>query len=223
MAAEKIYTAIPAVMKAIGAVGKEQVNKTQNFKYRGVDDVMNALHPALVENGVFVLPTILEHSREERKSAKGGNLIYSICKMSYKFYADDGSNVEVIILGEAMDSGDKSINKALASAYKYACFQLFCIPTEEMKDPDEESHDVEDRKINDVEKKKLLQAAERTGMNLNAAIKNRGGKSIDEVTVSVYTKWMIQLANAESVVPKEEEQNIPEDIPEEACEEMPFK
>lgn len=221
MASEKIYTAIPAVMKSIGAVGKEQVNKTQNFKYRGVDDVMNALHPALVENGVFVLPSILEHKREERKSAKGGNLIYSICKMSYKFFADDGSNVEVIILGEAMDSGDKSINKALASAYKYACFQLFCIPTEEMNDPDGESHEVEDRRINDTEKKNLIQAAERTGMNLDAAIKKRGGKSIDEVTVSVYTKWMIKLANAESRIPKSPD-NI-HDISEEPEEGLPFK
>lgn len=28
-------------------------------------------------------------------------------------------------------------------AFKYACFQIFCIPTEEMKDPDAECHDVQ--------------------------------------------------------------------------------
>ena len=39
-----------------------------------------------------------------------------------------------------MDSGDKATNKAMAIAFKYACFQVFCIPTEEMKDPDAESH-----------------------------------------------------------------------------------
>ena len=27
----------------------------------------------------------------------------------------------------------------MSIAYKYACFQVFCIPTEEMKDPDEET------------------------------------------------------------------------------------
>lgn len=38
-----------------------------------------------------------------------------------------------------MDSGDKATNKAMAIAFKYACFQVFCIPTEEMKDPDAET------------------------------------------------------------------------------------
>ena len=38
-----------------------------------------------------------------------------------------------------MDSGDKATNKAMAIAFKYACFQVFCIPTEEMKDPDGET------------------------------------------------------------------------------------
>ena len=34
---------------------------------------------------------------------------------------------------------DKATNKAMAIAYKYLCFQVFCIPTEEMSDPDAES------------------------------------------------------------------------------------
>jgi len=38
-----------------------------------------------------------------------------------------------------MDSGDKSSNKAMAVAMKYACLQLFCIPTEDMGDPDSET------------------------------------------------------------------------------------
>ena len=41
-----------------------------------------------------------------------------------------------------MDSGDKATNKAMAIAFKYACFQIFCIPTEEMKDPDSDSHQI---------------------------------------------------------------------------------
>ena len=44
-------------------------------------------------------------------------------------------------LGEGMDSGDKASNKAMAIAYKYALFQVFCIPTEEMTDPDGESYE----------------------------------------------------------------------------------
>ena len=44
-----------------------------------------------------------------------------------------------------MDSGDKATNKAMSIAFKYACFQVFCIPTEEMADPDAECHEVKPR------------------------------------------------------------------------------
>ena len=136
----KIYEAICAVMDDIGAVGKNDLNKQQGFKYRGIDAVMNALSPAMNRHKVFCTPKVLEHTREERVTAKGNTLIYSICKISYRFYTTDGSYVEAITIGEGMDSGDKATNKAMAIAFKYACFQTFCIPTEElMDDPDKES------------------------------------------------------------------------------------
>lgn len=140
--APKIYGAISAVMADVGAVAKNSKNQQQGFMYRGIDAVMNALHPAMAEHHVFCTPEILEQTREDRQTAKGGNLIYSICRIKYTFYTDDGSNISVIVVGEGMDSGDKATNKAMAIAFKYACFQLFCIPTEEMVDPDAECHEV---------------------------------------------------------------------------------
>jgi len=140
MAEGKIYAAICGVMEDIGAVGKNDVNKTQGFRYRGIDAVMNALSPAMIKHRVFCVPELMEQSREERQSARGNLLIYSICRMRYRFYTTDGSCVEAVTVGEGMDSGDKATNKAMAVAFKYACFQTFCIPTEElMDDPDGES------------------------------------------------------------------------------------
>ena len=136
-----IYEAISRCMEEIGAVGKDAVNKQQGFKYRGIDAVMNAINPALVKNHVFIVPEVLEQQRQERTTSKGSVLIYSICRIKYTFYAEDGSCIEAVTVGEGMDSGDKATNKAMAIAFKYACFQVFCIPTEEMKDPDEETQD----------------------------------------------------------------------------------
>ncbi len=136
-----IYEAISRCMEEIGAVGKDAVNKQQGFKYRGVDAVMNAINPALVKNHVFIVPEVLEQQRQERTTSKGAVLIYSICRIKYTFYAEDGSSIEAVTVGEGMDSGDKATNKAMAIAFKYACFQVFCIPTEEMKDPDGETPD----------------------------------------------------------------------------------
>ena len=62
----------------------------------------------------------------------------SICKIRYDFFTDDGSKVSCTVIGEGMDTGDKATNKAMSIAFKYACFQTFCIPTEDMDDPDAE-------------------------------------------------------------------------------------
>lgn len=136
-----IYTAISNVMSEVGAISKDKTNTQQGFKYRGIDDVMNALQPLLIRNKIFVVPEVLDQTREERQTQKGGTLLYSILKMKYTFYADDGSNFNAIVIGEGMDSGDKASNKAMAIAFKYACFQVFCIPTEEMPDPDSDTPD----------------------------------------------------------------------------------
>ena len=137
-----IQKAIIGVMQDVGAVGKNDKNKQQGFMYRGIDAVMNALQPAMIKNGVFVVPTVLHEEREERTTKSGTVLFYTRLLIRYTFYADDGSYISADVIGEAMDSGDKATNKAMSIAFKYACFQVFCIPTEEMKDPDAEVHEV---------------------------------------------------------------------------------
>lgn len=134
-----IYKAISAIMEEAPAIGKDKINQQQGFKYRGVDDVMNVFQPILAKHHVFVVPEVISAEREERQTNRGGNLIYSILRVKFTFYAEDGSSVFAVVQGEGMDSGDKASNKALAIAFKYALFQVFCIPTEEMKDPDAET------------------------------------------------------------------------------------
>ncbi len=138
MAEGKIYGAIANVMKDVGAVGKGEKNTYDNYKYRGIDAVMNALNPAMIKNHVFVTPTVIDSHREERPG-KNNTMVYSILNVKYTFYTDDGSSVECTVIGEAMDRSDKSTNKAMSAAFKYACFQTFCIPTEEMIDSEVET------------------------------------------------------------------------------------
>lgn len=139
MSEGKIHAAICSVMADIGAVGKNDSNDFDKYKYRGIDAVMNALHPAMVKNHVYVIPSVLESTREDRTSRKGEPLIYSVLKVKYTFYTDDGSSVDAVVVGEALDRSDKSTNKAMSAAYKYACFQTFCIPTEEFIDSEKET------------------------------------------------------------------------------------
>lgn len=171
--ANNIYKAINEVMKEIGAVGKNQKNSQQGFMYRGIDAVMNAINPALTNHGVFVVPEVLEQTREERTTSKGNLLIYSICKIKFSFFAEDGSHIEAITIGEGMDSGDKATNKAMSIAFKYACFQVFCIPTEEMVDPDAECHEVKPKKEAEksmTDEEKNAQMMEEVGKELISAV-----------------------------------------------------
>lgn len=141
-----IYQQIPKIMQDMQAVGKNKRTQEggRSFAYRGIDDVMNAMWPLLSKHHVFVTPEVLEHYREERTTTKGNTLLYSILKMRYTFTAEDGSSVQAVTIGEGMDSGDKASNKAMAVAFKYALFQTFCVPTEDMgaDDPDAYVHSV---------------------------------------------------------------------------------
>jgi len=138
-----IYSAIINVMRDIGAIGKSRKNTTQNYNFRGVDDVLNALQPVLIQNNLIILPTILEQKISEHTSRNGGTLFRAICNMQFTLIsAVDGSELSAIFTGEAMDSGDKATNKAMSTAYKYFCFQTFCIPTDEAKDSENETHEV---------------------------------------------------------------------------------
>lgn len=208
-----ITKAINAVMADVGAIGKDSKNQTQGFMYRGVDAVMNALQPAMVKHGIFVMPEVLEQTREERQNAKGTTLLYSILRVKYTFFADDGSNVSAVVIGEGMDTGDKASNKAMSVAFKYACFQVFCIPTEEMKDPDAECHEVKPKakptmpKAHDVSQHKIGQAkvnaltaqCEKDGINPAFVCDVCNVKDLSELTekqfVWLHENWTKEVVN----------------------------
>ena len=133
-----IYAALNAIMNDIGSIGKERQNQQQHFMFRGIDQVMNTLKPLLAKHHVNIIPEVVDMKREERRTGSGGTLMYSILTVKHHFVTTDGSEIVSTTIGEGMDSGDKASNKAMSIAFKYACFQVFCIPTEEMakEDPD---------------------------------------------------------------------------------------
>lgn len=161
---KNIYQSIADIMQEVPSISKDKKNLQQGFKYRGIDDVMNAFQPILAKHRVFIVPEVLNQVREERTTKSGGNLIYSICTIKFKFFAEDGTFVEAITIGEGMDSADKATNKAMAVAMKYAMFQVFCIPTEEMVDPDAETLP-ESRKKKQTAKPKVEPKIDQAGIN----------------------------------------------------------
>lgn len=141
----EVYKAIAQVAEKMSQVGISKANKNQQqgYKFRGIDDVYKALAPALVEAKLVILPRCIEREVVERQTAKGGAIFYTTLKVEFDFVsAEDGTKHIITTYGEAMDSADKSTNKAMSAAYKYACFQAFCIPTEGDNDADAQTHEV---------------------------------------------------------------------------------
>lgn len=128
-----IYAAINAISADLAETGvsKSRTNAMQNYQFRGIDDVMNALAPLLVKHGVVILPRCLSRDVAERRTPKGTALFYVCVECEFDFICvADGSTHVVKMYGEAMDAGDKATNKAMSAAYKYAALQTFCIPTD---------------------------------------------------------------------------------------------
>ena len=139
-----VYKAINKVQADLCKTGitKDSENTFDHYKFRGIDSVYNALSPLLAEHGLCIIPRMLSRTSEERQSQKGGALFYVTVEAEFDFVcAEDGSKHTAKTFGEAMDRGDKATNKAMSAAYKYACFQTLCIPTE-AQDADAESHEV---------------------------------------------------------------------------------
>lgn len=128
----KVFVAIKNVMADIAkeGVGKNQMNAAQGFKFRGVDDVMNAMAPLLAKHDLVILPSVESHTLTERPTKNGGSVLHALLKLTYEFVCPIDGSIKVVgpIYGEAMDSGDKATNKAMSAAYKYLCTQSFCIP-----------------------------------------------------------------------------------------------
>lgn len=144
----KVYEKIAAVTAEMSRIGisKDSRNAQQGYMFRGIDAVYGTLSPLLAKHGLCILPRVVDRAVTERETKSGGVLFYSVLRVEFDFVAaEDGSKHTVCTVGEAMDSGDKSSNKAMSAAYKYACFQAFCIPTEGDNDADAHTHEVVQR------------------------------------------------------------------------------
>lgn len=139
-----VHRAIHQVMAAFGSEGlsKEKTNQQQGFKYRSIDDLMDALNPKLVAAGLLISPFCVSRQCETRESAAGKKTYVVALQVNYELTAiSDGSTKICSVFGEAMDQADKATNKAMSVAYKYLCFQVFCIPLEATEDADADADD----------------------------------------------------------------------------------
>lgn len=198
----KIYKSIIAIMSDVEEIKKEQQNKQQGYKYRGIDDYCNTLHKPFSNHGVFITSKIIDHKSETIKkvSSKGEQYVFiDKAIIEYTFHADDGSSISTEVLGAGVDYSDKGVYKALSGAYKYALQQILMIPTD--GESDAEKDDIQiinplesmQKKVNELRKEMIqsgLFAKEETDtIRLQAS---RNGKD-EKVLNEIYDEWSLVL------------------------------
>ena len=132
----QIYSAINAVIKGVGAIGKDQRNTHQNYAFRGIDDVYNKLNGLFAEHGVFITRRILD---KEVRQASNGKGVHIFANVEVTYHALDGSEIKDVVCVEGADTSDKGSNKLCSAAVKYSCLAVFCIPTQQQDDADRDS------------------------------------------------------------------------------------
>lgn len=138
------------VKTAVGAVAKTERNtQGPGFNFRGIDRVVNAVSGALIEEGIVVYPetsTVLS-SELVHYGSKNAVGFRTTVQATYVFSCDGGGkspySLPVQVIGEGIDSGDKSTAKAMSVAFRIALLQALTLPTSE-RDPDEDTYEVND-------------------------------------------------------------------------------
>lgn len=142
---ENIEQALAAIYGAVGYVQKER-KQGLSYTFASESALIEALRPAMVEQGVTVRVVALSDVKHEAITVGKSESVMQRTTLiaTVRFaHAASATHIDVVAAGEGMDSGDKSSNKAMTCALKYALRQTFLIETGD--DPDRDAYDSEPR------------------------------------------------------------------------------
>lgn len=146
------------VMKDVQAVAKADRNQAQNFNFRGIDAVVNAIGPALRKHGGFIVPQVNDRVTEVLPSKNGGSLNVVRLDVTYEIHGSEGEPISGRVYAEAFDSGDKATAKAMSVAFRTFMLQVFALPTDE-PDPDTHSYEIgKPAELDQATREKLVKA-----------------------------------------------------------------
>lgn len=139
------------LMRMIPAIGKDKDYRDRSgtsFKFRGVDQAMDAAGHAMREVGLTLRTEVLDRESKRDTVIKRNNegaeynqlWTTTVLTMRYVFVDPETGDQHVFeMIGEGRDLADKSSSKAAAMACKYGLFQALMIPVEGLNDTDADS------------------------------------------------------------------------------------
>lgn len=122
-----VHIAWQRVMGDVWWLGKGR--QAREYKYRGIDDVMDLVGPAVRKHGVTVVPVGCTPTYEIINTAKGSPMNYCRTVARFRVYGPRGDFFDAETPGEAFDSGDKAGTKAQSVALRTFYIQALALMT----------------------------------------------------------------------------------------------
>jgi len=133
-----LYHAVLATMREVGYVQRTRaigVPRAPDWPFVSESSLIAALRPAMIRHGIVGPIPISATVLDSLTTGKENNCCLVRIKRQFKFvHVDSGEEQVVEVLGEAADTFDKAVAKAMTLAKKYALREFFCIETGD--DPD---------------------------------------------------------------------------------------
>lgn len=135
-----IHEALLAVRHEVGAIGKGSFNDFHKFRFRGIEEILNKVGPALLSNGVNVAPELRSLDSRDITTEKGkkNREVTVIVAYHYRtadWQRDGDPEFVAVVPGESSDGGASAVSKAMSVAMRIAHLQALQIPTA-MTDPE---------------------------------------------------------------------------------------
>jgi hypothetical protein len=135
--AKNIHEAVLAVMQEIDYVQKEK-SKDVNYTLKTENAVIQALRPSMLKHGIYMYPIqVAELHHDQFEAGKYKNVWNRLVAVhTYRFvHGASDTHIDVAVLGDGADTGDKAGNKSMTTSKKYALLETFLLMTGD--EPDE--------------------------------------------------------------------------------------
>lgn len=138
----KIYEALRNVQNYMyqNPIAKEGVNTFQKYKYRGIDQIIQAFSKPLHDNNI--LTVVQPDLKVSTKFLEDGRSTLTRVVGTLRFIStEDGSYVDRSYVGHSKSQQGKDLESARSFAYRNSLLETFCVPFEGVVEPELEGID----------------------------------------------------------------------------------
>jgi hypothetical protein len=170
------------IMGELGQFEKKGYNSFQKYYFVRAEDVTGAISPKLAKAGILLVPAMVSIQRYPVGDKSTGTLI----EWGMNFVDSlTGETLSCKWWSEAVDTGDKGINKAATQAVKYFLLKFFLAGDDQDSDETDEEIDNSTKADKDAVANCCDYFEEQLGVDWRQAFRDAGVSDADDHSVTV--------------------------------------